>query len=188
MSSPNPKLVFALLAVLGLAVYWQVSNPHKKYSRQAYWQAATVSDVAEIPQSALLPGNRNGPVLMWAATASGDPAVIAALVERGADVNESDIGLFSGTPLSAAAGYTKNPAIIDQLVKLGADLDKPVGSQDKTPLIIAAEINTHPGIIERLIALGADTEYRDKTGKTAREQAKFFNNEVAMKAFAALDR
>ncbi|RBP48820.1 ankyrin repeat domain-containing protein [Arenicella xantha] len=176
----NPLLLILLLAVLAFAVYLQVSNPHKKYSRQAYWQTATVDDVYTIPDEALQPGNRNGPVLLWAATGANDPEVIAALVERGADVNESDAGAFSGTPLSAAAGYSSNPAIIDVLVRLGADIHKVVGSNNKTPLIIAAEINQNPEIAERLIRHGANLNYRDLTGRTAIEQAiRFENNAVA---------
>ena len=170
MKAVNPKLLISLVAVIALAVYLTLSNPHKKYSRQKFWETATVEDVGTIPDAALAPGNKNGPVLMWAATTTRDPKIIAALVARGADVNEADT-IFSGTPLSAAAAYNSNPAIIDELVRLGAEVDKVVGSDNKTPLIIAAELNPSPDIARSLIRNGADTAVRDLTGQTALEAA-----------------
>lgn len=184
MKTINPKLLIALVAVIALAVFLTLSNPHKKYSRQDFWKTATVEDVNAIPQEALLPGNKNGPVLMWAATTTSDPKVIAALVARGADVNEPD-AIFTGTPLSAAAGYNSSPAVIDELVRLGAEIDKVVGSNNKTPLIIAAEINPRPEIIESLIRNGANTAYRDSTGRTALEQAIRFGNTGVVKVLEA---
>jgi ankyrin repeat protein len=175
MKSVNPKLLIALAGVVALAVFLKLGNPHKKYSQQDFWKSATVEDVNQVPQEALLRGNKNGPVLMWAATTTKDPRIIAALVERGADVNEPD-AIFSGTPLSAAAGYSSSPAIIDELIRLGAEIDKVVGSNNKTPLIIASEINPNPKIVESLIRNGADTTYRDLTGRTALEQAIRFQN------------
>ncbi len=176
MKKVNPALVAVFLLVVALVVIMKISNPHKKYSRQAFWRTATVQDVHSVPKEALARGNKNGPVLMWAASATNNPDVISALVERGANVNESDVGLLSGTPLSAAAAYSDNPLIIDELIKLGAEINKVVGSNDKTPLIIAAELNKNPKILERLIEHGADIEYRDLTGRTALEQAKRFKN------------
>lgn len=180
MKAINPKLLLVLAIVAAWAAYTVVSNPHKKYSRQDYWQTATVQDVYSVPEEAILPGNKNGSVLMWAASATKDPRIISALVERGAEINEEDI-IFSGTPLSAAAAYNSNPQIIDELIKLGAEINKTVGSNDKTPLIIAAELNSTPEIIESLIRNGADLNYRDSTGHTALEQAKRFHNEPAVK-------
>jgi ankyrin repeat protein len=180
MKSVNPILLIVLAGVIAMAVFLKVTNPYKKYSQQAYWRSATVSNVKEIPNEALLRGNKNGPVLMWAAMAANDPKIIAALVERGADANEPDI-MFSGTPLSAAAGYSTNPAIVDELVRLGAKIDKVVGSEKKTPLIIAAEINPKPEIAESLIKNGADTAYRDLTGRNALEAAIKFENASVVK-------
>ena len=180
MKTINPKLLVALVAVIALAVFLTLSNPYKKYSRQNFWKTATLEDVSAIPEKALLPGNKNGPVLMWAATTTSDPRIIAALVARGADVNEPDT-IFSGTPLSAAAGYNSNPAVIDELVRLGADVHKTVGSNNKTALIIAAELNPSPEIIESLIRNGSNTAYRDSTGQTALEQAIRFGNTSVVK-------
>lgn len=173
MKRTNPVLIIIFLAVCAMGMNSFIRNgPNKKYSSQQFWKTATVEDVQTIPEVALQRGNKNGPVLMWAATATEDPAVITALVRRGADVNEPDTGAFTGTPLSAAAGYNKNPEIIDKLVSLGAKIDMPVGSNDKTPLIIAAEINPEPHIIEALIKNGASTTYQDKMGLTALKSAR----------------
>jgi len=181
MKSTNPKLIILLVLVIAFVGYLKISNPHKKYSQQAFWVSATVDDVYAIPSEALLPGNKNGPVLLWASTTTTNPEVIAALVSRGANINEQDTGMiFSGTPLSAAAGFNTNPLIIDELIKLGAEINKVVGTQDKTPLIIAAEINPESSIVERLINNGADTAYRDLTGRNALEQAIRFGNESVL--------
>lgn len=179
MKSPSPVLLLALFAVIALVVYIKISNPYKQYSTDEYWLSATVADVKEIPDEVFLPGNKNGSVLMWAATVTENPEILSALVERGSDVNEPDV-IFSGTPLSGAAAYSSNPEIIDVLISLGAEINKVVGSNDKTPLIIAAELNPNPEIIERLIFHGADTGYKDLTGKTALEQAIRFKNSTVI--------
>ncbi len=176
----DPKLIVALLVAITFALYVTLGSPHKKYSSQQFWSTATPADVERVPDKALQPGNRHGPVLMWAAMATDDPNVIAALVERGADVNESDSSMFSGTPLSGAAARNRNPAIIDELVRLGADVHKTVGSEDKTALIIAAEVNPEPAVIEALIRNGSDPNYRDSTGRNALEQAMVFDNTAVL--------
>lgn len=182
MKSLDPKLLALLIAVIILAALYTFTNTDKKYTTLDFWRTATAQDVAGIPQEALLPGNHNGPVLMWAAMANTDPDVIAALVKRGVDVNESDTSpLLSATPLSAAASRNKNPAIIDELIRSGATIDKVVGTNDKTPLIIAAELNHNPEIIKTLIRHGASTTYKDKTGRNALEAAIHFQNTPAEK-------
>ena len=88
MKKPSTALVLLLALTIAFVAYLKISNPHKKYSQQAFWETATLADVKDVPQEALKLGNRNGPVLMWAATTTKDPAIISALVARGADVNE----------------------------------------------------------------------------------------------------
>ena len=179
MNSNTSKLLIVLLLVVCFAAYTKLSNPHKQYSTQAYWKTASLSDVQSIPDAALEPGNINGPVLMWAAAATSDPAIIDALIGRGASIYEEDV-LYSGTPLFAAASYNSNPQIIDKLVSLGADVNAVAGSNNKTPLIIAAELNKAPEIIERLIHHGADVSYKDLTNRNALEQAIRFENQAAI--------
>jgi len=187
MNSVNPKLLVLLMTVVAFAIYIKLSNPDKKYSTEEFWASATLDDVHSVPDRALLPGNKNGSVLMWAAMVTKNPMIISALVRRGADVNESDV-IFSGTPLSAAAASSSTPLIIDELIKLGADINKVVGSNNKTPLIIAAELNPEREILLRLIFHGADIDYKDLTGKTALEQAEKFKNGNAVEVLEGIKK
>ncbi len=138
MSSVNPKLLVVVLVV----VFIKVSNPYRKYSTKDYWKLATIDSVNEISNEALAPGNKNGGVLMWAAMATKDPDILSALVQRGADINEAD-GIFKGTSLTGAAGYSSSPKIIDRLIQLGvgADISQKVNNNEDA-LMIAAQYNT----------------------------------------------
>lgn len=186
MESVNPKLLIALGLVIAVFLAVQISNPHRKYSSQRYWQTATLASVADIPDGALEPGNRNGGVLMWAAMFASDPQIVAALVRRGADVNESD-GEFMGTPLTGAAGYSSHPAMIDALIRLGAKVDQRVNN-DETALFVAARHNAHPGIVERLVFHGADAGHRNAQGRTALDVATASGNEIVRNALITLGR
>jgi ankyrin repeat protein len=179
MGRVKPVYVFALIAVVIIAVFIKVSNPHRKYSTQAYWETATVQSVADIPQEALEPGNRNGPVLMWAAIAAKDPRIIEALLERGADVNESD-RVFKGTPLTGAAGYSSNAEVIDILVENGADVHMKVHNREDA-LMIAAQYNNNSELIERLLYHGAKADNKNSLGKTALDLAYRNENIPAIK-------
>ena len=180
MKSVNPKLLYALLGALALAIFLHLSNPYKKYSTRAFWETAPVAAVAGIPEKALKSGNPNGSVLMWAAMGAKDPAILKALVDRGADVNESD-SVFSGTPMSAAAGKSTHPEMIAMLVALGADVNKRVHNGE-TAAMIAAQYNHTPGVIEALKAAGADMAAKDDQGQTALDFAARNGNKVAEQA------
>ncbi|WP_154222047.1 ankyrin repeat domain-containing protein [Marinicella rhabdoformis] len=177
----NPKLILLLLIVIigvGLGAM-RLMNPHKKFSTQAYWEKATLEDVAAIPEEALKPGNSNGPVLMWAATRVEDVRIIEALVKRGAAVNEAD-GIFLGTPLSGAASYNKSTQVIDKLLKLGADLDAKLLNNNSI-LAASAMYNEHTGIVDHLIARGADVYEMNDDDMDALDLAYLLENEVAIK-------
>jgi ankyrin repeat protein len=180
----NPKLWIALVAVIALAAFVKLSNPHRKYSTQQYWAQATVDDVADVPAKALEPGNRNGAVLMWAAMGARDPEILRRLVERGAQVEEVD--LLGGTPMSGAAGKSAHPEMITMLASLGADVNKVVNF-NSTPAMVAAEYNRNPGIIEALAAAGADFTLRNALGETALDVARMHENQVVIDALAQLD-
>jgi len=168
-----------LLSAVGITVtvvaFTIFSNPMKKYSSDKYWENASVEDVADIPDEVLLPGNPNGAVLMWAASATQDPAILTALIKRGAQVNEPD-SFGGGTPLTAAAGFTNNPEIIDTLIEHGANIHSKVGRNDKTALIIGAELNKNPDVIKRLVDAGSDLYYEHKLGYNALASAKRLKN------------
>ena len=184
MKSTNPKLLIALIAVVALSLGLKVINPHKKYSTQQFWETATVSTVATVPEKALKPGNKNGSVLMWAAMGAKDPAILKALVERGADVNESD-AIFGGTPITGAAGKSDEPEMIQVLVSLGADVNKRVNNGE-TAAMVAAQYNKTSGIVEALDAAGADFGAKNNQGKTALDLAREHGNSTVEKALLAL--
>jgi ankyrin repeat protein len=183
MKSVNPKLLIALTAVVLLALVVKLANPHKKYSTRQFWETATVSTVTTVPDKALKPGNKNGGVLMWAAVGAKDPAILKALVARGADVNEADV-IFGGTPMTGAAGKNSDPAMIEALVSLGANVNKRVNNGE-TAVMVAAQYNTAEGIIDALKAAGADLDAKNAQGKTALDLAREHGNATAEKALLA---
>jgi len=179
MSNVKPIYLIALLLVVVFVAYLKLSNPNREFSTSEFWQNATVQSVNEVPNEALKPGNKNGPVLMWAAIGANDPEILKALVARGAQINEAD-GVFKGTPLTGAAGYARNPKMIDVLVSLGADVNKTV-NHDETALMIAAQLNKNPGIISALRKHGAILGKKNESGETALDIAKASNNETAIR-------
>ncbi len=177
-------MLATLVAAIVFVTYIKVSNPYREFSTQKYWQSATIESVNEIPDEALKPGNRNGGVLMWAAIASNNPDILSALVERGADINESD-GIFKGTPLTGAASYSTNVEVIDRLIALGADINKKVHNNEDA-LMIAARQSKTPAIIERLVFHGADVYRRNARGETAYDIARRGKNKVTMRILSKL--
>lgn len=177
MHSVNPKVIVVLIAVIVAVVAFKLSNPHRKYSTQQFWETATADAVYEIPQAALDAGNKNGPVLMWAAMAAKDPRIVSRLINRGANPNEID--LLGGTALVGAASYNSNPEIIRILVKAGADINQTVRF-DNSPLIAAASYATNPAIVETLIELGANPDHKNVKGRNAMDHAKYYNNEATV--------
>lgn len=178
MENTDPKLIILLLLVVAGYFILQATNPHKKYSTQGFWETATVADVADIPDEALQAGNDNGPVLMWAATTTQDPAIIDALVARGADINEVD-GDFLGTPLSGAASHNSSTAVIDALLAHGANLHASL-LHDNSILQAAAMYNENPGIVTHLIQLGADVNHRNAHDQDVMAVARYQDNQVAL--------
>jgi len=186
MNSINPKLILILVAAVGLLVYVKISNPHQEYSTEGFWESATVDDVYQIPEEALQPDNKNGPVLMWAASVTNDPKIISALLSRGVDVNERDI-IFNGTALSAAAYQNTNAEIIDELVRHGAQVNIVLGVLKKSPLLLAAELNNST-VTERLLFHGADPDYKDALGRTAFIQAVKSENKDVIELYENISK
>ena len=186
MGSVNPKLIIIFVAAVALLTYIKVSNPHQKYSTEAFWESATVDDVYLVPEEALQPNNKNGPVLMWAASVTNNPEIISALLSRGVDVNEREID-FNATALSAAAYQNTNSAIIDELVMHGAEVNITLGILKKSPLLLAAELNNSK-VTERLLFHGADPDYTDAHGRTAYIQAVKSENKAVIAIYEKMSK
>ena len=115
------------------------------------------------PSPAASSGDQNGPWLLHLASSHArDPAVIAALVEAGADVHARDRS--GNTPLHAAAENT-TPGAVLALIQAGADVDAPEGEPGRysrggpTPLHNAAS-NPNPEVAATLLEAGADVGAR----------------------------
>lgn len=102
--------------------------------------------------------------ICWAALYRHDKAVLA-LIEGGADLNQSDDIL----PLHSAA-QAGDIEIIDILVAAGAKVDCKDKYQN-TPLMIAA-LSGNAAACARLLSEGANTELRNSSGNTALDQAR----------------
>lgn len=180
----DPKYIFALVVVIALAIYIKISNPYREYGTSEYWQNATIESIKEIPGEAFAPGNKNGPLLLWAAGDVSDPKIITALVERGGDINEVD-GIFMGTPLTAAAADSNYPEIIREIIRLGGNIEVRAMSNN-TALMTAALYNQNEEIIKVLVELGAKLEDKNVNEDTALDLAIKKGNIQAEKVLLAL--
>ena len=101
--------------------------------------------------------------LHLAAEGSENPAIIAALVDAGADPNaRNQLGL---TPLHEAAGHSTTPATIVALLEAGADPNAR-NENGQTPLHSAAAFSENPAISAALLEAGADPNARNENGET----------------------
>jgi hypothetical protein len=105
---------------------------------------------------------------LFAAITSKDLTALAAMVDRGADVNaRNDAGQ---TPLMIAATQNGSEKLIEQLVFQGAD----IRARDKsgmTALMYAAGKGEEENA-EQLLQLGVDPDIKDNSGKTLTDYAK----------------
>ena len=94
-----------------------------------------------------------------------NPAVVAFLIENGADVNaKDDKGV---TPLMLAAQY-RDQHFISMLLQAGANLEDNDGSSFAgTPLMYAARNGRNTGVISALIEAGANLKATNSYGRTA---------------------
>ena len=127
------------------------------------WKTVTPADVADIDvrlTQAILQNNQHQKrtvritPLHWAAAYSKNPAVIAALLDSGADIKAK--GYNGGSPLHWAATGSENPAIITLLLKAGADINAKETLSGHTPLHFAASSNDNPAVVQALLDAGAD--------------------------------
>jgi len=98
-----------------------------------------------------------------AARFNRNAAVLAALLDAGADAGTLTVHDFS--PLHIAASFNHSAEVIATLAEAGAD---PNGRDihGGTPLHVAATVGRAPAVIKALIDAGADVEARDERGRT----------------------
>lgn len=97
------------------------------------------------------------------AASDADPATVADLLDRGADIAAR--GDEGGTPLHRAAAHNADPAIAALLLDRGADIA--AGDIDGwTPLHWAASNQSGRAVVAYLLDRGADIEARDGDGRT----------------------
>ena len=130
-------------------------------------QAVYAGDPARMPTgTANLPSinhiNPEGQAPLHIAAGNGSVALMAALIQRGADVNLANAD--RQTPLLWAAWNNQAEAVA-LLIKSGADLEKSDLGGD-TPLMLAAQ-NNSVNAAKTLIASGANKYTANKQGRTA---------------------
>jgi len=105
---------------------------------------------------------------LFTAVKSKDQAALAAMVERGADVNARDD--TGKTPLMLAATQRGSEKLIERLVHQGAD----IRARDKNGMtaLMHAAMNGELHLAEQLLQLGIDPDIKDNSGKTVADYAK----------------
>ena len=109
-----------------------------------------------------------GTPLHIAASWNGNPAVLTALLDAGADLDARD--KWEWTPLHWAAAWNDNPAVPAALLDAGADPNAR-NEKDRTPLHIAAKWNGNSAVLEALLEAGSDPTLKDDDGDTPLELA-----------------
>ena len=129
-----------------------------------FFESASPQDVRDcLEAGADLHDTYWGHLFHTAARSSPDPAVIAVLIEAGADANAHAAG--GGTPLHSAAADNPHPAVIVALLEAGADPNAR-DLDGLTPLHVAALTNDNPDVITTLVQAGADPSARGPAGLT----------------------
>ena len=153
-----------------------------------FFESASAQLVQECLRAGADPneGPRHHHPIFRAARAATDPAVIALLVDAGADAAAS--GRSSAvpgiTPLHTAAAMNPTPGIIDALVAAGADIEAR-NLHDETPLHWAWW-NPNPAVVQALLRLGADPLAVDYHGRSANPAGCLNRNTAAFARLASL--
>ena len=138
---------------------------------------AEVNAVSEIgnPDSPRAGVRQGFTPLHGAAGFNPNPAVVALLLDRGADIHRKTTG--GVTPLHYAAQYNPDPAVAALLLNRGANIYSKT-SGGATSLHYAAQDNSNIEMIKLLLERGASEEInaRDSDGRTALHYAALNTN------------
>lgn len=119
---------------------------------------------AGVEGHAIADGSRATALLLIAAGSTPDPAIVAMLLEAGADVHARD-DLWEETPLHRAA-ESGTPQVVRALLEAGADVDAWAMGHTAdyrggwTPLHLAARSNPDPDVVRALLDAGAELQAR----------------------------
>ena len=110
--------------------------------------------------------------LLEVAAGRGNRALVAALLQRGADVNSlctlvgrAALGHNAGRTALMAAAAEGHDALVDSLIQQGADVNLQ-GHNGWTALALAAQFG-HERVVELLLRRGAEVNLQDSQGGTA---------------------
>ena len=107
--------------------------------------------------------------LMTAAEETRSPAIIQALLEAGADVNEQDDD--GETPLMYAMGSYADPGIVRALLDGGADIHMR-DEKNRTALMHALKEHAGPEVLAILLDAGASVDLWDYKGRSVLDYAR----------------
>lgn len=108
--------------------------------------------------------------VMLAAQYNHSVAVLKALIEAGADIQEAE-PKYRSNSLHLAANSSKNPKVIDALLAAGANINAR-NYLGETALIMAVNTNPETKITTQLIKCGADINASDYQGHSVLDYAK----------------
>ena len=118
-----PRILHCLIGILFLPVNAAIADDCD-FGSPDFFESATVASIEDCIQSGQdvnSKGFQGTTPLHWTARSNTNPAVIAALLEAGADINSRD-EIFNRTPLYDAVSFNSEPAVISVLLEAGADI------------------------------------------------------------------
>lgn len=150
---PAAALAAALWSLPAAGAGVPCHGPSQSGLCATFWQHMTPERVAGIdPDARYVVGLRP---LQLAATFSGDPAVIDALLEAGAPLEGRDAN--GNTALISSAQLSDAPAVVERLLAAGAEVTA-ANEEGETPLHAAAGATNDPAVIRLLLEAGASLE------------------------------